>query len=212
MAAPVHCCLHLKPWAKDLGYDGLPFRFDPERRAMLRAELDAFYAHLYGLNRDELRYIRLFRQLGVRMMHMTYNRRNPLGEGCGAVLELLARLLRALPARAHRLYDLEEAGVMTAAACAEAPCERVALADGRRHADACAARARIVRSGLGDAVGGAALRLFLCTFFFSLPNSPSTASPCLARAFKYSIRRRFVSLHDTKKKCISILLCNTRAI
>jgi hypothetical protein len=57
MAAPVHCCLHLKPWAKDLGYDGLPFRFDPERRAMLRAELDAFYAHLYGLNRDELRYI-----------------------------------------------------------------------------------------------------------------------------------------------------------
>lgn len=32
--------------------------------------------------RDELRFIRLFRQLGVRMMHMTYNRRNPLGEGC----------------------------------------------------------------------------------------------------------------------------------
>ena len=47
----------LKPWAEDLGYDGPPFRFDPERRALLRAELDAFYAHLYGLNRDELRYI-----------------------------------------------------------------------------------------------------------------------------------------------------------
>jgi hypothetical protein len=47
----------LKPWAADLGYDGPPFRFDPERRALLRAELDAFYAHLYGLNRDELRYI-----------------------------------------------------------------------------------------------------------------------------------------------------------
>jgi hypothetical protein len=47
----------LKPWAEDLGFDGLPFRFDPERRALLRAELDAFYAHLYGLNRDELRYI-----------------------------------------------------------------------------------------------------------------------------------------------------------
>jgi len=57
MATPVHCCLHLKPWAKDLGYDGLPFRFDPERRALMRAELDTFYAHLYGLNRDELRYI-----------------------------------------------------------------------------------------------------------------------------------------------------------
>jgi hypothetical protein len=47
----------LKPWAQDLGYDGPPFIFDPERRAYLRAELDAFYAHLYGLNRDELRYI-----------------------------------------------------------------------------------------------------------------------------------------------------------
>ena len=37
--------------------DGPPFRFDPERRALLRAELDAYYAHLYGLTRDELRYI-----------------------------------------------------------------------------------------------------------------------------------------------------------
>jgi hypothetical protein len=34
-----------------------PFPFDPERRALLRAELDAYYAKLYGLNRDELRYI-----------------------------------------------------------------------------------------------------------------------------------------------------------
>jgi hypothetical protein len=47
----------LKPWAQDLGYDGPPFCFDPERRALLRAELDAYYAHLYGLTRDELRYI-----------------------------------------------------------------------------------------------------------------------------------------------------------
>ena len=47
----------LKPWALDLGYDGEPFAFDPERRAILRAELDAYYAKLYGLDRDELRYI-----------------------------------------------------------------------------------------------------------------------------------------------------------
>jgi hypothetical protein len=47
----------LKSWAQDLGYDGPPFRFEPERRALLRAELDAYYAHLYGLTRDELRYI-----------------------------------------------------------------------------------------------------------------------------------------------------------
>lgn len=47
----------LKPWAQDLSYDGEPFAFAPERRAVLRAELDACYAKLYGLTRDELRYI-----------------------------------------------------------------------------------------------------------------------------------------------------------
>lgn len=47
----------LQPWAQDLGYDGLPFTFDPDRRAILRAELDAWYAGAYGLTRDELRYI-----------------------------------------------------------------------------------------------------------------------------------------------------------
>ena len=34
-----------------------PFPWNPERRALLRAELDAYYARLYGLTRDELRYI-----------------------------------------------------------------------------------------------------------------------------------------------------------
>jgi hypothetical protein len=34
-----------------------PFTFDPARRARLRAELDARYARLYGLSRDELAYI-----------------------------------------------------------------------------------------------------------------------------------------------------------
>lgn len=47
----------LKPWAEDLGYTGEPFVFDEERRAVLRAELDAYYAKLYGLNEEELRYI-----------------------------------------------------------------------------------------------------------------------------------------------------------
>ncbi|MBL9138089.1 MAG: N-6 DNA methylase [Verrucomicrobiales bacterium] len=47
----------LKPWAEDLGYTGAPFVYDPARRAIVRAELDAWYARLYGLTRDELRYI-----------------------------------------------------------------------------------------------------------------------------------------------------------
>jgi membrane dipeptidase len=33
--------------------------------------------------RDELRYVRIFQELGVRMMHLTYNRRNPIGDGAG---------------------------------------------------------------------------------------------------------------------------------
>lgn len=33
--------------------------------------------------REELRDLRHFYQLGVRMMHLTYNRRNPLGDGAG---------------------------------------------------------------------------------------------------------------------------------
>lgn len=47
----------LAGWAQDLGHDGPPFAFDPIRRATLRAELDAYYAHLYDLTRDELLYI-----------------------------------------------------------------------------------------------------------------------------------------------------------
>ncbi|HIE27184.1 TPA: hypothetical protein EYP66_07855 [Candidatus Poribacteria bacterium] len=31
---------------------------------------------------EELRYIRVFFQLGCRMMHLTYNRRNMIGDGC----------------------------------------------------------------------------------------------------------------------------------
>lgn len=47
----------LTPLARDLGYDTRPFPWDPGRRALLRAELDAWYAHAYGLTRDELRYV-----------------------------------------------------------------------------------------------------------------------------------------------------------
>lgn len=47
----------MKPLAHDLGYDGAPFSWNEDRRALLRAELDAWYANAYGLTRDELRYI-----------------------------------------------------------------------------------------------------------------------------------------------------------
>lgn len=47
----------MAPFARDLGYDGAPFAWDEDRRAQLRAELDAWYALAYGLTRDELRYV-----------------------------------------------------------------------------------------------------------------------------------------------------------
>jgi len=53
----VYTAYDLKPFAEDMGYNGEPFHWDEERRALLRAELDAYYAKLYGLTRDELRYI-----------------------------------------------------------------------------------------------------------------------------------------------------------
>lgn len=37
----------LEPFAKDCGYDGPPFKWDEERRFLLRCELDAAYFHLY---------------------------------------------------------------------------------------------------------------------------------------------------------------------
>jgi hypothetical protein len=47
----------MAPFARELGYAGEPFRWSEDRRAMLRAELDAWYACAYGLDRDELRYV-----------------------------------------------------------------------------------------------------------------------------------------------------------
>ncbi len=47
----------MAPWAKSVGFNGTPFKFDPLQRAKLVAELDAFFARKYGLDREELRYI-----------------------------------------------------------------------------------------------------------------------------------------------------------
>ena len=47
----------LVPFAHDLGDDGPPFRWDEDRRFLLRAELDAAFFHLYGIDRDDVDYI-----------------------------------------------------------------------------------------------------------------------------------------------------------
>jgi hypothetical protein len=43
--------------ALELGDDGAPFIWNPDRRAVIRAELDAAFFHLYGIERDDVDYI-----------------------------------------------------------------------------------------------------------------------------------------------------------
>jgi hypothetical protein len=47
----------MEPFARDLGDDGPPFQWDEERRFVMRAELDAAFFHLYGIERDDVDYI-----------------------------------------------------------------------------------------------------------------------------------------------------------
>ena len=47
----------LTGFASDLGYEGTPFSWNEERRHRLQCELDAIFAHMYGLNRDDLEWI-----------------------------------------------------------------------------------------------------------------------------------------------------------
>ncbi len=47
----------LEPFARDVGHDGPPFKWDPARRFLLRCELDAAFFLLYGISHDDAAYI-----------------------------------------------------------------------------------------------------------------------------------------------------------
>ena len=47
----------MAPFARDLGYQGQPFKWDPEERRHLRARLDALYFLLYGISNEDAEYI-----------------------------------------------------------------------------------------------------------------------------------------------------------
>jgi hypothetical protein len=53
----VYTAWDLAPAARDLGDSGPPFRWEPERRAQLRAELDAAFFLLYGLTRSQVEFV-----------------------------------------------------------------------------------------------------------------------------------------------------------
>ncbi len=65
----------------------------------------------------ELGFIRIFFQLGMRMMHLTYNRRNLIGDGCGEAADAgLSDFGRAVVAEMNRtgvIVDVAHAGRRT---------------------------------------------------------------------------------------------------
>jgi len=53
----VYTTWDLQPFAQDLGYNGPPFRWESERRFLLRCEIDAAFFHLYNIPREDVDYI-----------------------------------------------------------------------------------------------------------------------------------------------------------
>ena len=84
----------MRPFARDLGYDGEPFIWNDEDRRHLRARLDALYFHLYGLSREDAGYVmetfpdsEAPRRVGVRELsdsvHGAGVYERAAGGGCG---------------------------------------------------------------------------------------------------------------------------------
>ncbi|GAA3541505.1 N-6 DNA methylase [Nonomuraea rosea] len=53
----VYTAYDMSGLARDLGDLDEPFQWDEDRRAQIRAELDAYFFHLYGIARDDVEYI-----------------------------------------------------------------------------------------------------------------------------------------------------------
>jgi membrane dipeptidase len=73
---------------------------------------------------DELRYVQIFFQLGIRMMHLTYQRRNMIGDGCGETTDGgLSDFGRAVVAEMNRvgvIVDVAHCGWQTSLDAARA--------------------------------------------------------------------------------------------
>lgn len=52
-----YTAVDMEPFARDLGYEGPPFRWDDEDRRHRMARLDALFFHLYGLDRADAAYV-----------------------------------------------------------------------------------------------------------------------------------------------------------
>lgn len=87
---------------------------------------------------EEMAYIRIFAQLGGRSMHLTYNRRNPIGDGCGELhdggLSDFGREVVAELNRVGIIIDLAHTGWKTCMDAAKASAAPVIVS----HSAACA--------------------------------------------------------------------------
>lgn len=57
VAELVSTAVDMTAFADELGVTGAPFTWDPARRELIRAELDAAFFHLYGVSREDVEYI-----------------------------------------------------------------------------------------------------------------------------------------------------------
>ncbi|MFE6284263.1 Eco57I restriction-modification methylase domain-containing protein [Streptomyces sp. NPDC057877] len=57
VAELVYTACDMEAFARAISAEGRPFRWDEDRRGLLRAELDAAFFHLYGLARDDAEYV-----------------------------------------------------------------------------------------------------------------------------------------------------------
>jgi membrane dipeptidase len=92
---------------------------------------------------EELRYVRVLHQLGVRMMHLTYNRRNMIGDGCSepanAGLSDFGRAAIAEMNRAGVIVDVAHSGWQTSLEAAKASAKPVVAS----HSSCCGLREHI---------------------------------------------------------------------
>jgi hypothetical protein len=53
----LYTAFDMREYARSVGYYGPPFRWNTERRFLMRCELDAAFFHLYGMGREDVDYI-----------------------------------------------------------------------------------------------------------------------------------------------------------
>ena len=70
----------LEGFARDLGYSGLPFKWDDGRRHILQCELDAIYTSMYSLKRSDLEWILDALSPSTSFPTLKRNEVNKLGE------------------------------------------------------------------------------------------------------------------------------------